>query len=518
MSRNVSGKKLARSSLVVGLDSVLRVATGIFIAPLLLSQVGLEGYGVWALLFSISGTVGATTGSISLAYTKFTAEYAGEDYDRLAALLGSGVLMISGITAAGCGIVWLLKKIVLESLGVTGPLLQEAETGLGWVLGGIFVRLSIGCYRKVLAGLQRTDLTFQARIVASLVYFSLALPLLYQGYGIPGLGFSFFAGEFAASLLAIFQVKRIDRALRISLTGASFSGMKSFFALGSRFQLLRLLNQVGGTGFSMLLSALLGPAMLGAYELAKRLISLGETASGAIIAPMMPAFAALHASQDETAARRLYEGGSRLLFVAALISLGFLAVFAERALMLWTGEAQVLSAWTIQLLAISYVVNPLTGMGTSSLRGRGLVGLEMSTTALSIGLHALFLAPLYYFWSYQGFVVAEVAAGVVGTFVFLWLFSRTDSLSSDTRVSEMLWRPVLVMAPVIGLAALASPWLHVDIPAFSARWDIFVELLIAGIIFTLASAAACGSLLLRREERAALLSRLVARDADTQAA
>ena len=90
---------------MVGFATVLRVATGIFIAPLLISKAGIEGYGVWALLFSISGTVGATTGSISLAFTKFTAEYAGRDeYDKLAGLLGSGFLLIGDAKNAAANV------------------------------------------------------------------------------------------------------------------------------------------------------------------------------------------------------------------------------------------------------------------------------------------------------------------------------------------------------------------------------------------------------------------------------
>ena len=72
---------------------------------------------------------------------------------------------------------------------------------------------------------------------------------------------------------------------------------------------------------------------------------------------------------------------------------------------------------------------------------------------------------------------------MVYTFVFLWLFARYDDLTCGTSIAEILWRPLLVMLPVIGLAALASPHLHLDVAALSPRWDAFVELLVCGGIF-----------------------------------
>ena len=212
----VNVKSLLKSSGVAGLASFWQVASGIFLTPLVLAKVGIEGYGIWALLHGITGSMNTVTGNMSLAFAKLTAEYDTQGRQgELNGLLGSGALMISGATALGIAILWGFRTPILSTLGISDADVGVAGLALGGVLLGVFVRLSLGCYRQILAGLQRTDLLFNARILASFVYFGLALLFLQQGMGIPGLAAAFLAGElFSAGFAWLLGAPHRARAAR----------------------------------------------------------------------------------------------------------------------------------------------------------------------------------------------------------------------------------------------------------------------------------------------------------------
>jgi O-antigen/teichoic acid export membrane protein len=498
----VNVKSLLRSASMAGAASFWQVAAGIFLTPLVLAAIGLEGYGVWALLHGISQSMSSVSGSMNLAYAKLTAEYGAKGrHQELAGLLGSGVLMIGVACGVGAGAIWTFRFPILETLGVPDGLIVDAALALGLVLAGLFLRLSLGCYRQILAGLQRTDLQYQARILSSVTYFAVAIVLLAQDHGLPGLAGAFLAGEVAAAMLAWYWVRRVEPTLRVRLFSATYAGMKKFFLLGGRFQALRFMDQTTTYGARMLMSALLGPAALGTYELGRKLIRIGLTGSRAIMAPMMPAFAALHAGRDEKRAQLLYREGSRLLFVASLVCFTFLCVFAERALLLWTGETHPLAVWVVRALALGYMVRPLTGMGTASMRGRGRVGLEVRTGLAGNLLRFALLYPFYAAWGFQGFVVTGPMCGAAVALSFLWLYSRAENIPMRSHLHAVVVRPVMVFLPVIASAVAIERWVHLDLPGLSQRWNTLLELSLAGSVYVVITGAALWFVLLGSDER-----------------
>ena len=87
---NITVGVLARSAGYAGIASFWQITSRIVLAPVVLAKIGLEGYGVWALLFSLTGSVNLVGANFGLAYAKFTAEYdARRDYAGLNELLGS---------------------------------------------------------------------------------------------------------------------------------------------------------------------------------------------------------------------------------------------------------------------------------------------------------------------------------------------------------------------------------------------------------------------------------------------
>jgi O-antigen/teichoic acid export membrane protein len=475
---------LARNWSWSGIASIWWIGSRLFLTPFVLQRISIDGYGVWSLLFALPTSVSVIDASFGQAYIKLTAEYeARKDRDGLSRLLGAGMLLVGSIGAVGLALVWLTRQWTLPLLQVPERLLEPAGNALLLVCITVVLQMSLGNVRQVLTGLQRADLTSKAAILSSVINFGLSLVLLDLGWGLEGLAVSFLAGEMCAIAIVRFWVHQLAPGLRLSPLRATRDAMHSVVALGARFQGLYFLTQWTTNGFRMLLAALLGPEFLGFFELAHRLLNLGEIGSNTVYTPMMPLLAQIHSDADTSGARDLYRMGTRVMFTISLLSFGFLFAFAPTALSVWTGQSYKPAAWTVRALAIAFLAKTLTAMGTADLRARGSFRLEYRYTLLNVGLRIALVGPLFWLFGYEGFVAA---GGIALTLSSLWFFERfhhAQGLPVGPVVREAIVRPVLAVVPIVAASMLIIE--HFPFPDLVAigRWHLAGHLLTTALVF-----------------------------------
>ncbi|MCA9511884.1 MAG: lipopolysaccharide biosynthesis protein, partial [Myxococcales bacterium] len=504
MARVTLGR-LVRSSGLAGLAQVVRAASSMVLTPIVLGAIGLEGFGVWALLFSLSNSINVIGVSFGNAYAKFTADFeARRDFDGLAERVGAGLVLIGGVAALGLVGLALASEWLLRMSSVPEAMLPEARTGFLIVCVTVFSMLSIGCVRQILAGLQRTDLSSVGQIATSLAYLALGWTLVRRGHGIVGLAVANLAAELAGIALSWVWCRRVCPQLVLSPLRATRAGLREVVALGGRFQLVFALNFLSNEGFKIALSSLLGPAVLGSYELARRMMRLCQTAAGAIHTPMMPAFAQLHSGGESERARHMHNRGALALFTAALVAIGFVAVFAERTMLVWTADPQPLAAWTFRALAAAYVFKQLSSMATANLRGRGEFRLEIGSMVFSLVARLGLIVPLYAWLDYAGFVWSEAIAHVATALVLLWPYAGREGIALGRFFWEAAARPTLLLAlPLAAAWAGAHAW-PLPLGDVAPRWQAFFELALWGALFSAASAGVVWFGLLASDERARL--------------
>ena len=505
----VTIRTLGRNSAYAALTELWRIGSRIVLTPLILTRIGLDGYGVWTLLFSVCAYVSVVNTSFGLAYTKFTAEYdAKRDYRGLSQIVGTGMLLVGSLALLGLSGLWLARFPILDFLGVPAEMAPKATKALFVVGACVLMRMSLGSVFEILTGLQRMDLQYKLNILASVVEFTVSLILLETGRGLLGLALGHASGQVASTATAWWLCKRVAPEIRVSPFQATRPALRLLLGLGGRFQLLYVIGLLNSQGFKLVLSALLGPATLAIYEIANKVLTLGDAVGGAVLAPLMPAFANVHAGESRAKQRALFEHGSRILSVLSVISFGFLAVFADRVITLWTAQEYPLAAWTVRCFAAAYVLKQLTGMATASLRGQGSVRLEIGWGIVNSLVWFALVYPGYLLGGFQGMVLVAILSLVVGSIWFLDRFARQQSISFLAYLRQMILRPLLVLSPVIALAGLYMHRWHVQ-PAFlHGRFAVLFDLVVWGALFGLVAATCAWFGVLSRFERETLTSAL----------
>ncbi len=502
----VNLRTLGRNTLVAGLAEVWRVVSRFVLTPLIIGALGMEGYGVWTLVFSVAAYVSMANASFGLAYTKFTAEcMQAEQYDRLSRIIGSGMVGIGSVALLGFAAAALFGESIMRALNVPEALVADAGSALMIVLVVLVLRMSIGCCHEVLSGLQRMDLTSRLAIIGSIIEFCVSVPLIFAGYGLVGLAIGHLAGYGSNNFMAYWLVRKHAPQVRISPLMMSREGFRLMLGIGGKFQILMGINTLVMHGAKFVISVVLGPVWVGVYNLADRLLELGRAASAAVVGPLMPAFADTQARGDSEKERVLLLKGSKADGLTGGGVLTFLAIFAPYVVFIWTGEDIADAAWALQVIAFGDGMFVLTSVISSNLRARGQVRLEMTTALMSgvIGIGSMF--PLMAWWGFEGAVIARLLAQVTAASWYLGAFLRVAKIpfAEYLRGTRILWVG-------LGLAAAALPAALgarlVPLPSFGlpARWHAVVTVAVWGSLFGAIAIAATWRLALDDEERTRL--------------
>lgn len=501
----VTARTLVRNSFFGVVEQVWRIGSRIILTPMIIHRMGMEGYGVWTLLFTICAYVNAVDANFGVAYNKLTAEYdAQRDYKRLSEIIGAGMSLVGLIAVIALSAIWLARYPILRLFNVPDPMLVDAGQALLAVSLCVVMRMSFGCAYSVLCGIQRTDLRNLLSIAASMIEFVVSIVLLLRGMGLLGLALGHMTGQILTTMAAWLLCRRLRPELAISPLHATRWGLWRIAAMGGRFQLLSVVQLLVNKGTKLFTAALLNVYYLGIVEVADKLITLGVAVGSGILAPVMPAFSNLQARGDERRIHALFERGSKMMAAVCLPCFAFLAIFAPQLIEIWTGQSFPLAAWTVRMIAPVAYLSMLTGMGTAVLRAQGNIRLELNYALIGAVVLAVFYYPGFRLAGYHGMIVVEVVAGLLAAAWFLQAFGRREKLTMGPYLWRVLARPVLVMGPMIGVALLVAPYWHFAHFHVSWRWNKFVDISLVGVIFVTVAAACAWFGMFNGEDRASL--------------
>lgn len=481
----ISTRSLARNSFFAGVAYFWRLISRFILTPIVIARLGLEGYGTWSLLFGVFAWTTAFNTSIGLVFAKYTAEFESKgEFRRLSEIINSGIVVVGVAMALAVTGISALRFPLLRLLQVPDSLLEDA--GLALVLVGLSlaIRLSLGCVHQVLAGLQRIDLQFKLAILASAIEFVLAL-LLIRDYGLLSLAIGNLVGETTSIAIGWVLCRRLCPQIRLHPRFITRRGLRETLGLAARFQLLSFLQLGNRQGVKLVVSALCGVVMLAQFEIAYKLLQIAWLVSGIPVAPLMPAFASLHSTNETGRLRSLFLRSSKVVAVVTTISLGFLWVFAEQLVFAWTAQPGMeVATWTIRVMAIGHFFRLLTGAGSASLRGKGTVRLELGSAVLEASCNLVLVVPVFLIAGYHGLIVLLSTSM---TAAFLWFLGR-HLKEEGVVVLRFLWstafKSLLVGAGCIAVTVLLRDPTLAWLPDWPPRYVAAAGVLIWAVVFS----------------------------------
>ena len=489
---------LWRNSLWNLSGSALPAIAALATVPLLISALGVEGFGIVTLIGSVIGYFGVLDVNLSAGAIKYLAEsHAAGNQRRFAETFWFGALFYGGLGIIGGLAIFFSASWLLDTFFKVSAELHE-DTVLALKIGAAgFAITQIQNYLiTVPQSLQRYDRSAQSEAFFGIMVNIASVLAAMAGGGVAGvIGIRILLSLVNVGWL-IWLIRLLGLDLRFCWPGAEVRrGMTHFSAYAYLSKLASTLHQHGD---KLIIGALAGPVALAFYTVPATLASrvLGFTYRlGSVIYPRASALAATN-RMDEL--RPLYLGAMRHITYINLVALGMIVLAGQEFLRRWVGEEFVESGYPVLvLMTIALLVDSLTNI--PSLVNDAL-GHPRVTGRFALARAALGLSLVYVGCLVSGIVGATlghlVATLLLGVSFLCFVHGRTVPVSLLETVREGWGRSVLIGLGAFALAWPATMFLPSGIAGTAAAMLIGLALLGLAYIVFVAS----------MDERSAMLS------------
>jgi len=368
--------------------------SALVLTPYLFRTLGVDGFGTWSVMFTLTTIFSLLELGPSAATTKYVSQYTAEERpDEVEATVGASVLMM--------GAIGVLAALVLVGFALLFPgLAAEGErdafrAGMLIMAVAVLIRFPFFAYGAALTGIQRWDL-FGASEAATAIGFAVgAVIAIESGAGVFGLAVAYAAALLlGAALFAIF-FRRAAPQISMRPRAAQRRRLGSLSRFGSLTLLADAMVFIGLRMDTVLISAIRNAASAAPFAAALKLQSALQSLTLPFLLLLMPMVSELWARGDRDEVVRRMTLSTR---VAVQLTLPFAlatALFADDLVELWLGgDAPAVTATIIILLmavqTVTLSVVPaekaLIGIGKVKLIGAIAAFEGISNLALSIAL------------------------------------------------------------------------------------------------------------------------------------
>lgn len=432
---------------------IVNLGMGLLVSPFLLASLGVERYGLWSLLWAITGSLGLLDFRLAAALIPLVAtEWAREKHDRMVHLVTTGLTFYAALGILEVGAVLLWTRVPSLMTWLPGSLREDGAFALVAAAAVFAVNSVTLVFTSLLHAIQRFDLA--ARIVIAVTMFRGAV-LVAVAWGGGGLRELVLAEGSVACLQWLVTVRAVRRVLpEVRLLQWPDPGaLRELIRFGGKLQIAHIAHLISLHADKLLLSAFLGLTAVAYYDLGQKIAYVMRGLPLLLISATMPVVSAMNAKGDRKSLWDFYLKCMRMVIFAATPLLVFTVTGAREILIAWVGVAALEARQAVWLLAFGYYVFLISVMANYVSVGIRQPELEMHRSLLSGVLNLGLSATLIPLIGFAGAPLGTALALAAGS----WYLVRAVNVEfeqSASAVLSMFRRPVFVGLPAAGGALL----------------------------------------------------------------
>ncbi|MGD9015132.1 MAG: oligosaccharide flippase family protein, partial [Candidatus Omnitrophota bacterium] len=180
--------KIIRNTIFNIIGRAWGILITLFLTPYIIRHIGIQRYGIWAIIGVITGYFGLLDFGFGTSFVKYITEfYTKKDYQKINQVVNTGFVFYSLFALLIIGLAFLMINPLLTFFKIPSDLYNEAL--FVFLLGIILFAISgaQSPFRAIQGGLQRMDITNKVAIGVSIPMVAGTIVFLESGYGLPGL-------------------------------------------------------------------------------------------------------------------------------------------------------------------------------------------------------------------------------------------------------------------------------------------------------------------------------------------
>jgi O-antigen/teichoic acid export membrane protein len=350
----------------------VNIAVGFFLSPFILHHLGDEAFGLWILIFSLTGYYGIFDFGIRSSLIRYVSKFqATGDKDELARLINTSLFTYTFV-----GLILVvptaLGGIYADRLFHIPPgFLKDARILFLMVGYSLALGFPLGISGGILEGLQRFYLLNWTNIVATLVRAVLIIYVLRHGFGLLSVALITVSLPLVASAVRAVIAHRLLR-IPYGWKYVSRGSLRQVANYGSVTFMIIVASRLRFKTDAVIIGSLLSAGAITYFSIGARLVDYaGEVVSSLaqIFTPMSSHF---HATGDYAQLRKIFISGNRACALVMFPLTVTLVVMGKSIIEAWVGPRYV-SSYTVLLVLLI----PSTFYMAQSTSNRILFGMSL---------------------------------------------------------------------------------------------------------------------------------------------
>ncbi len=477
-------RKIIRNTLFNILGGSWGLLIKILLTPLIISYIGIERFGIWALVLLFTGYFALFDMSIGTAVIKYiSSHYTKREFEFINKTVNSALAFYAFVGALSWVLAFfLIKWAVGNILHIPSSLIDEANFVL---TGGVLIFAfsnTTSVFSSVIIGIQKMDVINKIRItVTTLEGFGIIL-FLVGGFGLTGLIIN--AGIIAVitSLAYVIASKKIFPQLAIGTKFLDAKILKELITFGTKVQFSRIGDMMHFQTDKIFISYFLQLSLVAFYEAAATVAFAMRMVPFAIVSAILPAASEIKAAGDEKSLRELYMRSSKYLSFISIPLLFFVFFFAPAIIKVWLGGGFELSVITLQVLILGYFANIMTFPGSQVAIGLGKPDYVMKSSIIATVSNLILSVFLIIKFGYLGAALGTAIAMIVASGYFIFALHRHLGIANIIFLKNILLPPIVASTFALILSYPATHIFNISLVAVTTGAVLFFALYMLGIL------------------------------------
>ncbi len=460
----------------------VNILVGIFLSPFILHHLGDAAFGIWVLIFSLTGYYGIFDFGIRSSIIRYVSKYtATNDFEEVSGLINTALFTYTCVGGL-CLVITLVGCLYVDRIFHILPALQTTARWLLLVVGvSVALGFPLGMFGGILEGLQKFYILNWTNIVSTSLRVVLIVLYLNRGYGLltvalitvgmPLLASFVRAGLALHSMPVRFSWKYVHRD--------AFRHMANYSAV--TFMII-LAGQLRFKTDAVVIGTFLSSAAITYFYAGSRLVDYAGEVVSSLAQIFIPMASQSDAAGDLARLRKIFVAGNRSCAFTMLPITAIFLVLGRSIIEVWVGKKYVAQGYPVLVV----LVVPYTLMLVQAASSRVLFGISKHGTLAVVtmieGAANLVLSILLVRrYGIMGDAVGT-AIPLAATFILFMPYHICSRLG--LRVLPYLRQayllPLLLCAPLAVVLMLMQHWF---VP--HTYLQLAVQLLIGGLVYAI---------------------------------
>ena len=452
---------------------------GFFLSPYILHKLGDDAFGLWILVFSLTGFYGLFDLGIRSSIIKYVAQYyAANDEDGLA-----GVICTS-LSGYGCVALVLLAATFAGSFyvdrlfHVSGGFLHTARLLFVMVGSAVSLGFPLGVFGGVLQGLQKFTWLNLTQVATTFLRAVLIVIALSHGRGLLAVALITVALPFLASLFYIGVVHRFI-PIRLERRFVTRSSFRQLIGFGSITFIIIIADQLRFQTDALIIGAFLSASAITFFSIGSKLCEYAVAPVNTMADIFLPMASDAEASNNRDRLRQILIEGNRFCAFTMFPICVAMVILGKSVIQVWVGPKYVSSYMVLLLLIVPKSLYRAQAASTRMLFGmyrhRVFAVVAILEGVINLGLSIALVRPFGIIGDTLGTTIPMLATSLL--FLPLYL-CRLLEVPLRTFLSRAYLLPLVLCAPLAAVLLLMQHW-------FPARTypALVVQVVVGGLVY-----------------------------------